>query len=791
MSFIPHLILAGLIGIHCKIITVSRVSVKAGGSISIPCLYDQYYRNHVKYLCQGYYFALCHIVVDTNQGKSSSGKFSISDDTNQRIFTVTINDITHKDTDFWCAVEIVSGEDVKQYFQLSTGTSNLYVDQQEITAFEGGNVTINCHYKSPVERKWCRLGRTCVTNQFGSIDGTAVTIDASVSNDFTVTMSKLRTESSGWYWCAAGDLQMPVNVTVNESLSTTMSPSTARTLSTTHQHSSLLMSVEPCTAQPTNTTITGAGGESLQDEHKRSTTMTILITILVLQLLVVLTVFFGWRMIRCNKTKPRTSDITAVSQTGSDPNVLYATIVHAARKDQTPKDSVTYSTINKRDGAKQMVSQTGSDPDVLYANVVHEARKDQTLKDSVTYSTVNIRDGAKQMTEPEDGVVIYSTVGQHSNRMKKFEAQEVENQSLCLSSCSVLLSDMAAPLHFLLILTGLTGIHSLTTVKKVSVKLGSSISIPCLYSSKYKNHVKYLCEGYSWLSCSYAVKTNRKSGSEKFSISDDQNQGIFTVTIKDLTTKDSYYWCVVEIDGGADVGEYFQLSVTSGTPSLSVTHQKIMGFYGDEKTINCSNSITGVIKWCKLGRSCVSNQPGSIDGTNVTIVTGICNDRVTMSGLRIESSGWYLCVKGDFQMPVHLTVNEKSTTTKATAIVTATATTGHTQTLCCSTSNDAKSLIITLSLLIFIVMVALFICFLLKKHKQTKEDSSATTMAEEEVTYSTVNVKHKRKRSGQAVPDAIYGNVDNTRKASVQRPCAESDVNVIYTAVVTQKQQHV
>ncbi|XP_042290154.1 polymeric immunoglobulin receptor-like [Thunnus maccoyii] len=217
MSFIPHLILAGLIGIHCKIITVSRVSVKAGGSISIPCLYDQYYRNHVKHLCQGYKWQSCHIVVDTNQRKSSSGKFSISDDTNQRIFTVTINEITHKDTDFWCVVE-KWGEDVGQYFQLSvtTGMSNLYVDQQEITAFEGGSVTINCHYKYSAERKWCRLGRTCVTNQSGSIDGTAVTIDASVSNDFTVTMSKLRTESSGWYWCAAGDLQMPLHVTVNE-----------------------------------------------------------------------------------------------------------------------------------------------------------------------------------------------------------------------------------------------------------------------------------------------------------------------------------------------------------------------------------------------------------------------------------------------------------------------------------------------------------------------------------------------------------------------------------------------
>ena len=98
----------------------------------------------------------------------------------------------------------------------------------------------------------------------------------------------------------------------------------------------------------------------------------------------------------------------------------------------------------------------------------------------------------------------------------------------------------------------------------MSVKLGSSISIPCLYSSKYKNHVKYLCEGYSWLSCSYAVKTNRKSGSEKFSISDDQNQGIFTVTINEIKHKDTDFYCGVEIVSGADDGQYFQLLVTTG-----------------------------------------------------------------------------------------------------------------------------------------------------------------------------------------------------------------------------------
>ena len=96
------------------------------------------------------------------------------------------------------------------------------------------------------------------------------------------------------------------------------------------------------------------------------------------------------------------------------------------------------------------------------------------------------------------------------------------------------------------------------------MKAGGSISIPCLYEPRYKNNVKYLCEGYYWNFCSYAVKTNSAS-SGKFSIADDKLQRIFIVTIKDLKERDDGdYWCAVEINKGDDNGKYFHLSVTRG-----------------------------------------------------------------------------------------------------------------------------------------------------------------------------------------------------------------------------------
>lgn len=111
-----------LSGIHCDIITVSKVSVKARGSISIPCLYEPHYRDHVKYLCVGKPWLSCKEVVKTNK-PHSSGKFLIFDDKTRNIFTVTIKNLAAADTGYWwCAVELNWKPDIKTSFQLSVAT---------------------------------------------------------------------------------------------------------------------------------------------------------------------------------------------------------------------------------------------------------------------------------------------------------------------------------------------------------------------------------------------------------------------------------------------------------------------------------------------------------------------------------------------------------------------------------------------------------------------------------------------------------------------------------------------
>uniref|UniRef100_A0A4W6DGZ6 Immunoglobulin domain-containing protein n=1 Tax=Lates calcarifer TaxID=8187 RepID=A0A4W6DGZ6_LATCA len=369
---------------------------------------------------------------------------------------------------------------------------------------------------------------------------------------------------------------------------------------------------------------------------------------------------------------------------------------------------------------------------------------------------------------------------------------------LMLFSCT--LTDMAVHLGFLLILNGLIGIHSITAVSKVSVRAGDSITIPCLYGSQYRNHVKYLCKGYYWSFCSEVVKTNQPHSSGKFSISDDKTQRIFNVTIKALTNDDTDYWCAVEINQGGDIKKYFHLSVARGTPSLYVDHQEMTGFNGDSVTISCKYTTAGEMKWCRLGGNCVTGSSGSIDGTTVTINSSVRNVFiVTMSGLTTQSSGWYLCVKGDFQMPVHVTVNDTPTTTSLATrrhFTTLSPPAGPVnltsvspdETLNSSVSVKLMSYIIPLSVLIFIVMMTLFIWFLCKRNKHTEEESSATATAEEVLTYTTV--KHERKLD-QAEAEVTYSNVKYTKKPSHKRSVAKSDEEVTYSSVVTTKQQPV
>ncbi|XP_038826927.1 uncharacterized protein LOC120026174 [Salvelinus namaycush] len=250
-----------------------RVSVKTGGSTTIPCRFDLKYKTHVKFLCKVDYLKRCSPDVHTK----SINKFSISHDINQQTFTVTMTDLEPEDSGrYWCAVEINGGSDVwTEQFQLSVtaGTPELYVDQQEVTGVEGGRVIINCYYRNTGHRTWwCRIGGSgsCVERNSGTTEGKSVTLqqttDATRGNVLMVTMSGLKMENTGLYRCGVGDLMMPVHITVRRQTTTQITTTITTTKAPTTEQSSFSSTFEPV---QTDNTVQGPEGGKEKDTMSR------------------------------------------------------------------------------------------------------------------------------------------------------------------------------------------------------------------------------------------------------------------------------------------------------------------------------------------------------------------------------------------------------------------------------------------------------------------------------------------------------------------------------------------
>ncbi|KPP57482.1 CMRF35-like molecule 2-like, partial [Scleropages formosus] len=89
-----------------SVTTFGHLSVRSGGSLTIPCFYDQEYKQHVKYWCKGRLWTSCSTLVRSDSPQSKSD-VSIADDPDQLVFTVTMTNLQEKDSDtYWCAVEI-------------------------------------------------------------------------------------------------------------------------------------------------------------------------------------------------------------------------------------------------------------------------------------------------------------------------------------------------------------------------------------------------------------------------------------------------------------------------------------------------------------------------------------------------------------------------------------------------------------------------------------------------------------------------------------------------------------
>ncbi|KAJ8013778.1 hypothetical protein DPEC_G00033320 [Dallia pectoralis] len=159
----PHLSLLIIFIIFSTISADELMYVQTGGSITIPCCYYTEFKHKVIYLCKGSNLDNCKHAARTD--KTMGTKTWITVYPQERVLTVTMTDLGPGDSDYYCcAVEINQGVDtqLKRFYLNVTSTPGLYVEKQEVTGVEGGEVTVSCYYRDPGTIKWCQACGDCV-----------------------------------------------------------------------------------------------------------------------------------------------------------------------------------------------------------------------------------------------------------------------------------------------------------------------------------------------------------------------------------------------------------------------------------------------------------------------------------------------------------------------------------------------------------------------------------------------------------------------------------------------------
>ncbi|KAG9332094.1 hypothetical protein JZ751_015870 [Albula glossodonta] len=216
-----------IFGLHgaVAVVTMSQVHVQSGATVTIPCHYTPQYRDHVKYWCWGYIWYTCSTLAQSGSLTAGGDRVAITDDPNGGVFTVTLRDLQVGDSaSYWCGVE--GGSAAYLYLEVTEDLPGLRVEDSTVSGEEEASLSVRCLYGDSTRggvRKWCRSGdwQSCLAGNSSraSDRSTVLTIDNGTGT-LTVMMRRLERKDTGWYWCAAGDLQIPVHITVTQRMTT-------------------------------------------------------------------------------------------------------------------------------------------------------------------------------------------------------------------------------------------------------------------------------------------------------------------------------------------------------------------------------------------------------------------------------------------------------------------------------------------------------------------------------------------------------------------------------------------
>ncbi|XP_026134656.1 polymeric immunoglobulin receptor-like [Carassius auratus] len=207
-----------IIGVErCSSVSYNRLTVKTGGSVTIPCYYDEKYTHQKKYW-------------HSENNKSSTytntteENLSVIDHPDQSLFTVTIRNLqsTKHDGGYYCALKTEEKPTLIYdiYLQVQSAPY-VSVVSSSVSGHEGGDISVQCFYTLGYKNKvkqWCRYkDQSCYTvGRTNTSQNSSVQISDDGRRSFTVLMTGLRLTDSDWYYCSAGDALNPVQLTVSK-----------------------------------------------------------------------------------------------------------------------------------------------------------------------------------------------------------------------------------------------------------------------------------------------------------------------------------------------------------------------------------------------------------------------------------------------------------------------------------------------------------------------------------------------------------------------------------------------
>ncbi|KAK7159810.1 hypothetical protein R3I94_005981 [Phoxinus phoxinus] len=203
------------LGVECFGESNHILTIKPGGSVTIPYHYDEKNPPQKKYW---------HSYIDQSKTYTNTTEenLSVIDHPDQSLFTVTMRNLQNKHTGhYYCAVE-TDGQSTAifvLYLQVQSAPG-VSVMNSSVSGHEGDNVSVQCFYSSGYKDKlkhWCRYkDKGCYTEKRTD---TSQSSSVQISDDgrsFTVLMTGLRLSDSGWYFCSAGEALNTVQLTVTK-----------------------------------------------------------------------------------------------------------------------------------------------------------------------------------------------------------------------------------------------------------------------------------------------------------------------------------------------------------------------------------------------------------------------------------------------------------------------------------------------------------------------------------------------------------------------------------------------